>query len=438
MDSQIIVQPAALEEAIQKDPGRLDETVNETVDQATSADEQLERGRLLAAWNNGMGELTGSSKGRLVMSSPQNAIASRLQTLLALKSQKNPDKYLRRVRAAQILDTPSGRVATADILEVKFDNDDWWGWIKMSWKLLFKPERHAWINPSLQPERIDDDATIAIFSDWGTALYGAPLIANSIAKLGRCDVALHLGDTYYSGADDEVRTRLVGDWPKCGTKTVNRALNGNHEMYSGGQGYFQALAAAPFKQSSSCFAMQNSDWLLICLDSAYVDFDLDKNQVDWATKLVAAADPRKVILLSHHQPFSQLDGQGENLQSKLHDLLNAGRIYAWFFGHEHRLVIYDPHRSWGVKGRLVGNGGFPEFRDHVEGCGGSQLHFVSLPEKSFAPAAVLLDGPNEYISENPDAYSPHGFALLEFEGKKAFETYFSPGGGTPIRARQEL
>jgi hypothetical protein len=87
---------------------------------------------------------------------------------------------------------------------------------------------------------------------------------------------------------------------------------------------------------------------------------------------------------------------------------------------------------------LVGNGGFPEFRDNVAGCGGSQLHFVSLPEKSYVPAAVLLDGPNEFITENPDAYSPHGFALLEFEGKKAFETYFSPGGGTPIRPRQEL
>jgi hypothetical protein len=90
--------------------------------------------------------------------------------------------------------------------------------------------------------RTSDDATIAMFSDWGTGLYGATVITKTIGALPRCDVALHLGDTYYSGNEDEIKDRLIGGWPKR-TNTLNRALNGNHEMYSGGQEYFEALAS---------------------------------------------------------------------------------------------------------------------------------------------------------------------------------------------------
>ena len=142
----------------------------------------------------------------------------------------------------------------------------------MSWKLIFKPEKHAWVAPSPEPEPIADDARIAVFADWATGLYGAPTILKSIRQMDRRDVALRLGDTYYSGADDEIHDRLVGDWPLRNGNTKNRSLNGNHEMYSGGQSYFAALADF-FHQSSSCFAMQNDHWTLSCLDTAYVDFD---------------------------------------------------------------------------------------------------------------------------------------------------------------------
>jgi len=434
-DQQVIVQPAAFQEAYQRDPGRLDETVDRSIDKAVGENESLQRARLVAAWNNAMGEFHGSDKGRFVMSSPQNGIASRLQTLLVQKSKEKG--YVQQVKPAETVSTPNGDVYFPEILEVKFDNDDWWGWLSMSWKLIFKPTKHDWVEPPTRPEEIEDDAKIAIFSDWGSGLYGAPPIANSVAKLDRCDVALHLGDTYYSGSDDEIRDRLVGDWPKCSSKTVSRTLNGNHEMYSGGQGYFSALFSAPFKQPASCFAMQNSKWLLICLDTAYVDFDLDPAQVDWATKLIDSSGGRKVILFSHHQPFSQMDSQGPNLQAALHGLLDQQRIYAWYFGHEHRLMIYEPHSQWGVRARLVGHGGFPEFRDTVEGCGGDEIHFVHLGAKPYAPAAELLDGPNEYISDDPAGYSPHGYVVLDFSDAKAFETYYAPGGET-IRGRREL
>jgi hypothetical protein len=217
---------------------------------------------------------------------------------------------------------------------------------------------------------------------------------------------------------------LIGDWPtRAGT--INRALNGNHEMYSGGRGYFEALTSF-FRQSSSCIAMQNTNWLILGLDTAYNDFDLDDAQVAWIKRMVTAAGQRKIILCSHHQPFSALDAQGPNLQAALGELLDKQRITAWFWGHEHRLVVYEPHLTWGVKGRCMGHGGFPAFRDTAIGAGGDIYQWIYMRSRPYAPEALVFDGPNFWVRADPDKYSPHGYLFLELDGDKAWETYRTP------------
>ena len=54
---------------------------------------------------------------------------------------------------------------------------------------------------------------------------------------------MHLGDVYYSGTEKEVEERFLKVWP-TEAATINRALNGNHEMYSGGFGYFKLILPA--------------------------------------------------------------------------------------------------------------------------------------------------------------------------------------------------
>jgi hypothetical protein len=196
-------------------------------------------------------------------------------------------------------------------------------------------------------------------------------------------------------------------------------------MYSGGEAYFQALIDF-FKQPASCFALQNSNWIVVCLDTSYEDFNLDEKQVDWLKSIVSAAGTRKLILFSHHQPFSQLDLQGPKLQIALADLLNKQRIHAWFWGHEHRLVLYEPHRTWGFKGRCIGNGGFPGFRDDLPGAQGSIYHWIILSEQPHVPGARLLDGPNFWIPQDTEGFSPHGYVVLDFDGDKVWETYRVP------------
>jgi Calcineurin-like phosphoesterase len=427
---QTVVPYSTFQEAFQQNPAQVHDAVQAATATAAKGDPALQQ-QMLADWHTAVSELSNSAKpvmsmgadGASILHTPQNDMASRLQSLLV--NQATAGGQVGSLQPAQVVKTPEGDSFAPGVLFVKFDDADLIGWLSMAPDLLFKPTKATWVDPLPVPETIPEDARIAVFGDWGTGLYGAPAIASTISSLDRCDVVLHVGDTYYSGEANEVHSRLVGDWPKRPAGTVKRSLNGNHEMYSGGTGYFQALRDF-FQQSASCFAMQNSNWILVGLDTAYVDFDLDKKQVEWLTGIVNAAGTRKLILFSHHQPFSQLDDQGPKLQVALADLLKQQRIHAWYWGHEHRLVIYDPHPLWGFKGRCIGHGGFPQFRDDLPKAGGDVYKWLLLPPQPYAPAARLLDGPNFWITQAPEQFSPHGYVFLQFDGDTLSEIFRLP------------
>ena len=94
---------------------------------------------------------------------------------------------------------------------------------------------------------------MALLGDWGTGLYGAVPCAESIRRDGgRFDLLMHLGDVYYSGTRREVRERFLNVRP-FREDAVNRFINSNHEMYSGGHAYFRDTLPT-FGQESSYFA----------------------------------------------------------------------------------------------------------------------------------------------------------------------------------------
>ena len=283
-----------------------------------------------------------------------------------------------------------------------------------------------------------NDLRVAIAADWGTGLYGAPKIAETIRRMAgqrKFDLAMHLGDVYYSGTEKEVDARFLKVWP-TDAATLNRALNGNHEMYSGGVGYFKLILPA-FKQESSYFALQNEHWLLVGLDTAYVDHDIDNQQVAWLNLILNQAGPRKLVLFSHQQPFSRLDAQGPKLQKGLKRLLDDRRITAWYWGHEHECVIYDPHPAWGLLGRCLGNGGIPSARkkdvrgapaDPRPAAGGCTWQRLSATADS--PSCIVLDGPNADMEDDGDKkkFVPHGFMTLEITGPKLVERVLLSNG----------
>ena len=350
-----------------------------------------------------------------VMVTTRDKTASMLQTFLAQQARQ------------------AGKVenAAARALEAKFDSNDILGWFGsfFSWWKKIRP--HPWVAGSSEPDPFPDAARIALLSDWGTGLYGAPHCANSIQNdPAGFYMVMHLGDVYYSGDDGEMQSRFLDVWPKAGA-AISRGLNGNHEMYTGGKAYFDA-ALKQFGQPASYFALQNENWLLACLDTAYAEHDLAGNQASWLSNLIAQAGNRKLVLFSHHQPFSLMDVQGPKLVEKLQQHLASGRIYAWYWGHEHRCVIYDAHPVWGLRGRCIGHSGFPEFRKNDWGDAPAQPAWRRLDRTADSPGGFVLDGRNVYIEGHENEYLPHGYVTLEFTKDKMMEMIHQ-ADGTPIQ-----
>jgi hypothetical protein len=355
-----------------------------------------------------------------VLVSPDHRVAALLQTFLASKSKEEGK--------VEPLHTGAN--------EAKFDDKDVLGWIGsfFTWWKKIKPAK--WQTAPPEPEQlpgVGNDFRMAILGDWGTGLYGAPTSARSIeADAKSYKVLMHLGDVYYSGDDHEIQKQFLDIWPKV-SGAVSRACNSNHEMYTGGHAYFKKTLPQ-FNQKASYFAFQNDHYIFVGLDTGYADKDLAKDQAQWLRSIAQKRGQRKLILFSHHQPLSWLEDQHPQLTGKIGDILTGGHVFAWYWGHEHRCVLYDRHDPWFLHGRCVGHGGYPYFRKPWGDLGGTQdkenSNWFVLPKKNFAPGGRALDGPNPFIGDgdDPNRYGPQGYMSVEFSGPHINELVHLPDG----------
>jgi hypothetical protein len=375
----------------------------------------------------------------IVLSTPHNARASRLQSLVATGEFGG----LEPLRAGG--------------LEAKFDTQDYLGWATVAWAMLKHPLKCPIKRPSGRTAiPIPDTLRLAVIGDWGTGLYGAPKMAETINQdRDGFGIVMHLGDVYYSGTRQEVQSRFLNGWPKV-PGAINLALNSNHEMYSGGDGYFN-LTLPSFGQDSSYFAFQNRYWTFIGLDTAYgndrdlygnvvplnshYDHDVDAQQVAWLKGVLAESGERKVVLFSHHQLYSHFESQGVRLMKNadFNSVLTSGRIFAWYWGHEHRCTIFEGQDSkYGIRGRCIGHGGMPQNRLATRSLplaggtiwGGAEWRrsATTQRENNSLPPCVVLDGRNDYIIGEEDKFSPHGYAVLTVDGPHLFEEVMNPTG----------
>ena len=225
---------------------------------------------------------------------------------------------------------------------------------------------------------------VSLAADWGTGTSDALAVGDAITSL-QPHFTIHLGDIYYVGSKSEVAENMLGKgrtaWPKGSHGTF--ALNANHEMYARGAGYFQHLLphigpgppGAPEGQGASHFALRNDHWLIIALDTGYNSVGLPVIEkvfkpsarqpeavLSWLREVVGLKNEnrRGIILLSHHQYYSQFDDGHPTTGQQLSDMID--RKVLWFWGHEHRLAFYGSARiDHGIPaiGRCVGHGGMP-------------------------------------------------------------------------------
>ena len=292
----------------------------------------------------------------------------------------------------------------------------------------------------------DREIRIALAGDWATGTDEAESVSKLIVSF-KPHYSIHLGDVYYVGAPHEVDENFLGIknprnnyepclWPNGSHGSF--ALNGNHEMYARGFAYFDRIFPAlglmphgkPSGQKASFFCLENEYWRIIGLDTAYDSIGwplleyfvrpacaLRPEQISWLREIVQPRDddPRGIILLSHHQYYSRYDNWYPQQAKQLAKFFS--RPVLWFWGHEHRLAIYE---EFGVRGgvrafgRCIGHGGMP----------------VDLPpaKPKHARCVVEFTDRRHYPNDENLAIGFNGFAKLSLHDNRATIQYVDVHG----------
>ncbi len=311
------------------------------------------------------------------------------------------------------------------------------GWVveigmSLFWRL--QHHRHPFCDEPATAE-LEDTVRLVLVSDWGTGREEAETVATAMRSWiddAKAPVhVIHLGDTYYSGTDQEARDHILRIWPvkEEEKETIGSwCLNGNHDMYSGGRGYFDTLLAdsrfhrqrAKNGAPTSWFSLQSKHWNVVGLDTAWNDslpFEwqqghLHGSQADEVAAR-AADEKRKLMLLSHHQLFTDDDGDtvGEHIHKDLAETLDAHGVDVWFWGHEHDCLAYRPYQ--GVDAAYaIGHGAVPE------------LAPATRPPD---PPRVKWRFDESVEGDEGERWAKHGFAVVDL----------SPEGARVIHVRED-
>lgn len=231
------------------------------------------------------------------------------------------------------------------------------------------------------------EISIALLSDWASDTAESDAVAHLVARYAP-DYSIHLGDVYFVGAPKEIEDNFTAphaSWYYGASGSL--ALAGNHEMYSNGNAFFQHLLPAMYiqegeirkTQQAGFFCLENSHWRIIGIDTGYTsvgrpfveilsppDCHLKKEQIAWLRDIVKIGDPddkRGLVFLSHHPYISAFREQYERPGEQIKELLGVSeREIIWFWGHDHRLVVYKQARNGKgpmAYGRCLGHGGLP-------------------------------------------------------------------------------
>jgi Calcineurin-like phosphoesterase len=270
------------------------------------------------------------------------------------------------------------------------------------------------------------ECAVALAGDWGTGTGPAEDVARRI-QTHDPQVTIHLGDVYYSGTPSEFRDYFLSSWPRGSLRTM--LLNANHEMYSGGYGYF-GLALPDVGQEASYFCLENDHWRIVGVDTGYfarhfplLEFLLkgltrlpDEN-VAWLEDVVFRnrSDRRPVILLSHHAWFSAFDTEYGGVGRSVSPFLD--RVLLWLWAHEHRFAGYGRDRlgdDLPVRARCIGHGGMP----------------IELKDRPKRKRNLVFYDARAVGRVKGDPVGACGYAVIEFAGPKLTIQYGDQFGAT--------
>lgn len=272
---------------------------------------------------------------------------------------------------------------------------------------------------------------IAVIADWGTGTADAArLLAAALAESPHA--IIHLGDIYYSGTQDEMNGNFLQVMKSAGVTVPVYTLAGNHDMYSGGAGYYWLLDQ--LAQPASFFCLRNDSWQFLAMDTGYHDSDpdtvdtnitsLEPSEALWHQDKIANAGGRKTVLFSHHQLFTFAETCGSlngveqavnpRLQATFGPAIANGQIACWLWGHEHNFIVYQPFLGLNISA-CVGAGALPVLvGDNPYGV---NPKLQNTPP--FIPTAILQNDGTTYC---------HSFALVTLNGAAGRVDYIQIDG----------
>lgn len=329
-------------------------------------------------------------------------------------------------RALAPLPPPDGG-AQARVFEKFSITDIRWVRSKLAEGITMLRGRHPFNTRPAAPAALADRARLVLAGDWATGLPRAQKVARQMrhaveeALAGGVPVhVIHLGDVYYSGWRHEYLRRFLPYWPvrpEEADRVGSWCLNGNHDMYAGGYGYYQVALGDPRfarQQGSSFFSLVNRHWKILGLDTAWTDHGLEDPQADWLAAELADAGTRRTMLMSHHQLFSVYEDAAQDLAAKVVPVLARTPVTAWFWGHEHRCMVYAPHQHVD-HARCIGHAGVPVYMWHDE-------RDPYPPPGTYEYRRFLQDG--------FERWALFGLAVLDFDGPRLHVRYIDENGFT--------
>ncbi|HXM44810.1 MAG TPA: metallophosphoesterase [Bryobacteraceae bacterium] len=354
--------------------------------------------------------------------------------------------YFRKLAARSVLPRGGGTFTRLAAFTTRIQNWPAWAWhfIKYAGSARYNPYPTYPAGEGIFP--LADDVKLGIAGDWGTGTPEAQQVADKMA--GRNSAyTIHLGDVYYVGDTDEVTQHCLGDPAKWKPGTIGSfALSGNHDMYSVGphgllgEPYFTTFLNS-LGQRASFFCLRNTYWDILGLDTGYFSTGFSDvlgfvenipglgflRKTKWFKPTCRLPDPlmswlpgvlgdgpstRGLILLTHHQSYSAFEDWYPTPAIQLQPLIGS-RPVLWFWGHEHRMAIYDRFAVPGgisAFGRCIGHGGMPVEigKDPINGGAGD--------------CKCILYDKRAYDSTIDAGFN--GYATFTFQGPRLQVDYF--------------
>lgn len=330
-----------------------------------------------------------------------------------------------------------------------------WSWLYYYLRSRFSPKHAypAYISPDtgiymLTKELPSDDGPVclAVVADWATDTLESIEISSKIAAHSP-DYTIHMGDTYYVGAPQEIASNFTDAGnPWVRGKVGSFALLGNHEMFAQGIAFFDHLlqtlgirdrdSGKYNGQRAGFFCLENDHWRVLGLDTGYhsiskpiielvvgADCHFDDILIKWLKEIVRITDPldkRGILILTHHQYVTAFKSETEYQKpaAQLAELIGENRSVLWLWGHEHKFSMFEKtHVDGGVTayGRCIGHGGMPveihsnEFTMDPKAKGYSKLVMVDRRKKR---------GTDQY----PLGYN--GYALIKIHAEELRISYY--------------